>query len=80
MTSGVKYMADKVGLGNHIFRTNNVEIKSFSEEKMRKKNLTKCDLKIWKEISERIDPHNKISYEVSTNTEVDIFPSVKKVR
>ncbi len=79
VTSGMKYMADKVGLGNHIFRTNNKQIRSLSEERIKNKNK-KCDMKIWKEISERIDPLNKISYGISTNTEVDVFPSVKKVR
>ncbi len=40
-------MADKVGLGNHIFRTNNKLIRSLSEERVKMKNK-KCDMKIWK--------------------------------
>lgn len=49
--SGVQFMADKVGLGNHIFKTNSKVVKNFSQEKKSKINPTKCEMKIWNEIS-----------------------------
>lgn len=54
-------MADKVGLGGNIFKTNSKAVKSLSYKK-KEKSSKKFEMKIWNEISEIIEPHSKLYF------------------
>lgn len=77
MKSGLGFVADKVGLGGHIFRTNNKEVRSYSEERRREK-AAKHTMMIRNEISCQIDPFRKISFVTFAEQEVQVYSSIKK--